>query len=168
MTDPFSILEVDDEQRDSALGLKGQKLSDVAQFCNTFPAIEMNFSVLGKPVVGEATDVVVHLNRDEEDEEEEGDEPTVYGRVCASLYPKAKKEAYWILIGDRATDTLLSIKRVALPKRALSTKLSVEFETPGKKGADCIPDERLLLGGCDQEFEMNVDVGSGDGSPEDN
>ena len=91
MTDPFSILEVDDEQRDSALGLKGQKLSDVAQFCNTFPAIEMNFSVLGKPVVGEATDVVVHLNRDEEDEEEEGDEPAVYGRVCASLYPKAKK-----------------------------------------------------------------------------
>ena len=112
--------------------LKGKELSDVAEFCNNFPAIEMQFKVLGEPRVSEAVQVVFHLQRDDEGDED-AEDASPYGRVCAPLYPKAKREAYWIVIGDREADRLLSIKRVVMSKRQLSVKLELEFETAGSK-----------------------------------
>ncbi|OTF82402.1 hypothetical protein BLA29_014801, partial [Euroglyphus maynei] len=68
-----------------------------------------------------------------------------------------REEGWWVVIGDTKTNTLISIKRISLQKKA---KVKLDFEAPAIPGhynymlyfmCDCYM-------GCDQEyrFELNV------------
>lgn len=48
-------------------------------------------------------------------------------QVCAPLYPKAKTEAWWVVVGDKKKNTLLAIKRVTLQRK---TRAKLEFAAP--------------------------------------
>lgn len=48
-------------------------------------------------------------------------------QVCAPLYPKSKTEAWWVVVGDKKTNSLLAIKRVTLQRK---TRAKLEFAAP--------------------------------------
>lgn len=52
-------------------------------------------------------------------------------QVCAPLYPKAKTEAWWVVVGDKKNNTLLAIKRVTLQRK---TRAKLEFAAPDEVG----------------------------------
>merc|ERR1739848_236908 len=92
----LDILTIDDDKRNDLLQLPDRKMIDVAEFCNTYPNIDVSYQVLDKEYVT-ATDpvqVLVNLERDIED-----DDIIDIGRVCAPRFPKSKQEGWWLVIG---------------------------------------------------------------------
>jgi pre-mRNA-splicing helicase BRR2 len=152
----LDILSLDDEVRNDLLRLPEEKMVDVATFCNNYPAnIEINFEVKDPDDVtaGNLVAIAVSIER-EADETEEYD---LLGQVSAPFYPKAKQEGWWIVVGDTKTNTLLSIKRVALQ---LTQKVLMEFIAPEEPGdynltLFCMSDSYL---GCDQEYSLPLSV----------
>ncbi|KAJ1439332.1 Sec63 Brl domain-containing protein [Ochromonadaceae sp. CCMP2298] len=159
----FDVLEMEDEVRNRVLQMGAAKLSDVATFCNAYPNIEVQYEmdIDGEVVAGDAVTMKVTLKREVDEEEDEVDTSTL-GVVVAPRYPTAKREGWWLVIGDVANNNLLSIKRVAL---ALGTTVKLEFPAPETPG-----DYNLVLYamcdsylGCDQEYEFNICVVPDDG-----
>ncbi len=97
------------------------QLADVARFCNRYPNIEVNYEVEGGESVaaGDAVAVNVTLSREDTDILD----GVGLGIVHAPLYPKAKTENWWLVVGDRKANSCLAIKRVTVEK---STTVSVE------------------------------------------
>ena len=96
---------------------------------------------------------------DEDDMEE--DELEDLGVVCAPLFPKSKRESWWIVIGDTSSNKLLSLKRISLKK---SQKVKLEFMAPDEAGdydltLFCMSDSYL---GCDQEYSVPLSVAIAD------
>jgi pre-mRNA-splicing helicase BRR2 len=162
---PFDIMDLEDDDRDKLLQLPERLLADVAQFCNSFPNVEMSYSVLESDDIatGDAVSVVVTLEKESDEEEKESStrkpEPA---KVVAPLFPKEKAEGWWLVVGSKSKNTLLAIKRVLLTARA-RTKL--EFLAPEEAGEH----ELVLLlmsdsyAGCDQEYTININVKEGGG-----
>jgi pre-mRNA-splicing helicase BRR2 len=91
----------------------------------------------------------------------EDEEISQLGTVSASLYPKVKKEGWWIVIGDTSTNTLYSLKRVTLQQ---SQNINLEFMAPDEAGdynltLFCMSDSYL---GCDQEYEVLLSIAAAD------
>ena len=96
--------------------------------------------------VGSTVAIVVHLER-------EG----AAAKVHAPFYPTFKDEGWWLLIGNANTNELFSIKRVSVGETA---KVRLEFDAPDTVGEQeytlyLMCDSYL---GCDQEYEISVDV----------
>eukprot|EP01137_Pigoraptor_chileana_P032324 Opistho-2@21526 len=147
----FELLELDEGDRNSVLKLTARQMQDVARFCNRYPNIELTYEIPGAEEgipskSAAAVNVVV---------EREDDEPEV-GPVIAPFYPGKKAEGWWVVLGDPATNKLVSIKRVTLQKRA-KVKLDFEAPNPGdyKYTLYFMCDSYL---GCDQEYEANLKV----------
>lgn len=163
----LDILSLDDDVRNDLLKLPDNKMGDVAMFCNSYPSIDVTFDVQDPDDVatGEPVEIFVTLERDidEDDMEEEEEE---LGVVTAPLFPKDKKEGWWVVIGDTETNTLYSLKRVALQK---SQEVRLEFLAPEEAGdynltLFCMSDSYL---GCDQELTVPLNVAVGEDSDED-
>jgi pre-mRNA-splicing helicase BRR2 len=164
----FDILSLDDEVRNDLLRLPDEKMADVAVFCNSYPNVDLSFEVIDADDVtaGDPVEVLVTLER-ELDEEEEMDEEELsqLGLVSAPLYPKEKREGWWIVIGDTSTNSLLSLKRVNLQR---SQKVKLEFMAPEEAGdynltIYCMSDSYL---GCDQEYSVPLSVAVGESDSE--
>lgn len=173
----FDIMELEDEDRNELLPLKPAQMAQVANWCNRYPNIDLTFEVEDADDIaaGDPVTVVVDLQRDldEDSDDEDGDkdmdgddkakaplEPVMAGR-----YPKRKDEGWWLVIGDTKSRKLMSVKRVPLQHAA---KVKLEFEAPDDMGK-----YKFLLYfmcdsymGCDQEYEINVDVKEGQSSEE--
>jgi pre-mRNA-splicing helicase BRR2 len=161
----FDILSLEDDVRNDLLRLPDDKMADVATFCNTYPNIEVKYTIedADEITAGDAVKLVVTLER-EMDEEEEVDEQEL-GKVVAPLFPGEKKEAWWVIVGDLATNTLFSIKRVNLQRRK---QLTLEFLAPEAAGdydltLFCMSDSYL---GCDQEYSVSLNVGAAESENE--
>jgi len=159
---------MEDEQRNEVLQLTPRQMADVAEFCNSYPNIEVEYKITDEDGLetGDAVQMVVTLERetDDDDEEEEEDAPkkksVVAYQVKAPRFPKTKTEGWWLVIGDSKRNSLLCIKRVALLEK---TKVRLDFVAPDEAG-----DYSLTLYlmcdsylGCDQEYEFKLSVAQG-------
>jgi pre-mRNA-splicing helicase BRR2 len=152
----FDILEMEDDVRESALGVDQQQMSDIALFCNAYPNIDVEYVVDAEEVSpGDVVTVSVILRRDvEEDDEEDID---ALGEVVSYRYSHKKRECWWLVVGDKATNTLLSIKRVSF---TAATKTKLKFNAPesqSKLTLYLISDSYI---GCDQEYPFDLKVGA--------
>ena len=80
--------------------------------------------------------------------------------VDAPRFPGRKDENWWLVVGDPSANALLAIKRIALQRRA---KAKLEFMAPevaGKKQLTLFLMCDSYMG-CDQEFEVELDVKPG-------
>jgi len=151
----LDILTIDDDVRNDLLRLPNEKMIDVAEFCNTYPNIDVNYQVQDEDDVTAAdpVQILVNLERDIED-----DDITDIGRVCAPKFPKSKQEGWWVVIGNIKTNEILSLKRTTIKMKQTVT---LEFIAPEEAG-----DYNLMLFlisdsyiGCDQEYSMSLNVG---------
>ena len=156
----LDILSLDDDVRNDLLQLSDEKMGDVAMFCNSYPSIDVAFEVHDPDDVatGEPVEITVTLERDID--EDDMDEDEELGIVSAPLFPKEKKEGWWIVVGDTQTNTLFSLKRVSLQA---SQKVKLEFLAPEEAGdynltLFCMSDSYL---GCDQELSVPLNVAVG-------
>jgi pre-mRNA-splicing helicase BRR2 len=146
----FDLLEAEDATRAAILaGLSERQMEDVARACNRYPNIEVAFEppAAGVPA-GEVVTLQVGLEREQEGE---------LGHVVAPRYPKAKEEAWWLVVGIPKRGQLAAIKRITLARKA---KVKLEFAAPADVGPQ---DLKLYLMcdsymGCDQEFDFVLNV----------
>jgi pre-mRNA-splicing helicase BRR2 len=111
----FDLLDMDEDVRNDVLQMSPHKLSDVALFCNAYPNIEVAYElgVDGDVAAGEAVTMKVSLSREGEDDESED---AALGVVVCPRYPAPKREGWWLVVGDAGSNSLLSIKRIALAR----------------------------------------------------
>jgi pre-mRNA-splicing helicase BRR2 len=159
----FDILSLEDNVRNDLLRLSNDRMAAVAVFCNSYPNVDVTFSVEdpGDLTAGDPVEIHVKLERDIDEQVMEDEEISQLGTVSASLYPKVKKEGWWIVIGDTSTNTLYSLKRVTLQQ---SQNINLEFMAPDEAGdynltLICMSDSYL---GCDQEYEVLLSIAAAD------
>jgi pre-mRNA-splicing helicase BRR2 len=161
------ILELEDDERDQLLKLNPSQMSDVARFCNAYPMIDFKFDIIDAEDVsaGAVVEVLVQLERDldDDDDDDEGPAAAATGapQVFAPHYPKGKTEGWWVVIGNTADHSLLSISRTAISGEKQRVKL--EFVAPDKMGkyelmVYLVSDAYLR---CDQEYPFTLDVKEG-------
>eukprot|EP00887_Chlorella_sp_A99_P002917 scaffold6.g2917.t1 len=166
----FDLMEMEDDARRELLQLSEPQLEDVARWCNRFPDISVSYELAGGPGVmaGEPVSLAVALERDG------GGEEGGPGPVDAPHYPGRKDENWWLVVGDPAGNGLLAIKRVALQASGAGmaggdavlrrAKVRLDFVAPATPGPAALTlffmcDSYL---GCDQEFELALDVVPGE------
>eukprot|EP01135_Chromosphaera_perkinsii_P009183 Nk52_evm18s1671 gene=Nk52_evmTU18s1671 len=166
----FDLMDLEDKDRMKLLGdgktkkgplTKGQ-LQEVARYCNRYPNIDVEHSVVDADNVQTGEDVAVKVNMTREDEDE------YPGPVIAPFFPVPKDEGWWLVIGDRKTKKLISIKRV--PLHSVSSKVTMKFECPGFEDesiteADVVYTLYFMSDsylGCDQEYEVELHVTKGE------
>ena len=131
---PLDILSVEDDVREKLLPFPSNQLSTIAAFCNGFPDINVDFSVNPQE---ETVDIVVTR-----------EEPAP--KVLAPFYPLEKTEQYWIVIGSKETNTLVSIKRITL---SLESKVKLSLDDSQDKFQLFVICDSYL--GCDLENDLN-------------
>ncbi|TPX36711.1 hypothetical protein SmJEL517_g01209 [Synchytrium microbalum] len=162
----YDLIEMDDDDRVNALQIDDRRLMEVARFTNRYPNIDVSFEVDEETVAqGGVVTGRVKLVREGDDNEEEATKKNEVGPVIAPFYPSRKDESWWLVVGDPRDKTLLWIKRTTLQWKA---DVKMEFVVPdgmpvGKAGL------QLFLmcdsySGCDQEFELKINVTEGEGS----
>jgi len=164
----FDILSLEDDVRNDLLRLPDEKMADVAIFCNSYPNVDVSFEVEDPDDVtaGDPVEIRVKLER-EIDEDMDDEELEQLGVVSAPLFPKEKREGWWIVIGDTSTNTLLSLKRVSLQQ---TQSIKLEFMAPEEAGdynltLFCMSDSYL---GCDQEYDVPLNVAVADSESDSN
>merc|ERR1712156_57769 len=147
----FDIMELENDVRERLLEMNKDdpKLADVAQFCNRYPNIEMEYSVMHKDSLSYGSPVNVEVRLEREDE--------VTGPVIAPFFPTKREEGWWVVIGDPKANSLLSIKRLTLQQKA---KFMLDFiaPKPGKYSFVLYFMSDSYLG-CDQEYKFSADIG---------
>ena len=163
----FDIMELKDSKRNDLLkSLSSSQMRDVAMYCNRYPNIDIEHSVRDPEEITTGAEVVVDVQITREDED---DYP---GPVIAPFFPIPKDEGWWLVIGDRKSKKLISIKRV--PLHSASAKVSMRFECPSFDDDEVteadveytlyfMSDSYL---GCDQEYEMELHVRRGESGSE--
>ena len=150
----YDLVDIeDDDKRAELLQMTDAQMGEVAEACNRYPNIEVNYEVVNADEVeaGDSVEMVVSLER-------EMDESDELGAVVAPRYPKKKdSESWWLVVGDVKRGTLSAIKRVNLGRKQ---KVKLEFQAPSDPGnveytLFFMCDSYL---GCDQEYEFSVDV----------
>ena len=76
------------------------------------------------------------------------------------MYFQKREEGWWLIIGDTKPNSLLSIKRLTLQKKA---KVSLDFvaPSPGKHTYTLFFMSDAYMG-CDQEYKFTIDVKEAD------
>lgn len=164
----FDILTLDDDVRNDLLRLPDDKMADVAVFCNNYPNVDVSFEIQDADDVaaGDPVTMVVKLEREIEEEEMDDEEVMQLGVVSAPLFPKEKREGWWIVVGDTKTNSLLSLKRISLQT---TQQVMLEFLAPEEAGdydltLFCMSDSYL---GCDQEYSIPLSVAVGESDDDD-
>lgn len=119
----FDLLDLDDNVRTGILKFPTEKLSDIAKFCNSYPAIEVSFEMTGNGKVesGSEQTIVVQVDRDITG----FDDMECVGRVVSQRFPSEKFENWWVVLGEPSSNVLLSIKRFTLIDHAKVSEATV-------------------------------------------
>lgn len=145
----FDVMEMEDDERNTLLGLNESQMADVARFCNRYPNIELGFDVLDRDKITSGQSVVIAVNLEREDE--------VVGPVLAPFFPQKREEGWWVVIGDPKANALVSIKRQTLQQKA---KVKLDFAAPTTPGQHSYTIYFMSdsYTGCDQEYKFTIDV----------
>ncbi|CDS42389.1 U5 small nuclear ribonucleoprotein 200 kDa [Echinococcus multilocularis] len=156
----FDLMELEDSARAQLLeGLSQAEVADVARFCNRYPDVEVNYELTGPngPITsktqvksGDTISVNVSVERDEANA----------GPVLAPFFPQKREEAWWLVIGEVKTNSLIAIKRLTLAK---SIKVRLELTVPASAQGGGKHEYTLFFMsdaymGCDQEYRFTLDV----------
>lgn len=114
----FDLTDLEDEDRNSVLGMTEHQLADVARFCNRYPNVALDYKVLDaeEASTGNPVYLTVSLDRDEDEPDD-----TVVGPVIAPYFPQRKEEAWWLVIGQPGKNQYVK----------MSCEGWVRMETPG-------------------------------------
>ena len=151
----MDILEMEDDARRELLQLPDAQMTQVAQFCNSFPDIEVSYQVEDADNI--KTSDIVEMKVTLEREVDEDDDMSQVGKVVALHYPNPKREGWWLVVGDVKANSLLSIKRITLRQKA---EVTLEFPAPSEVGTHgytlyFMCDSYLHV---DQEYKFEVEV----------
>lgn len=154
ITDIYELINSDDDIKDELLkGLSENEKSSIANFCNLFPILEVNYDIDLKKIykINDLVELNINIDRDISD-----DGPIGY--VHSNYLPFEKEESWWFVIGIKKLNLLLSIKKLSLLKQMNTVK--VNFELPDKPGTYdivmyLVSDSYI---GCDQEYEFAMVV----------
>jgi pre-mRNA-splicing helicase BRR2 len=159
--DICDLMNMDDDERKDLLKLNDNQIMEVAKVCNRYPVIEMKVTLIQKNIElieeqslnrlepKENFEVFITLNRDWDSNS--------LPPVLSLYYPSEKEEAWWLIVGESLSNSLLSIKRFNFVKEfKLSFKLTAP-ETEGKYAYKffLISDSWV---GCDQEEKIEFNV----------
>jgi len=148
----FDMSDMEPDDRIKLLDMTNEQLQDVAEFCNSYPSINVDYTVKDEDnlVQGKPIKVVVELEREDSE---------VYS-VQAPFFPYKRQEGWWLMIGDQKSGSLICIRRLTLQTKA---KVDLQFKVVdvGKHNYTLyfINDSYM---GCDQEFQLNLNVQSDD------
>jgi pre-mRNA-splicing helicase BRR2 len=143
----FDVLDMEDKERETLLGMTGDKIKDIIEYAEAFPDIELEYDVSAKEAeCEEAVQVQVVLERKSTGNPHQ---------VRSQVYPGQKSEVWWLCVGDTENNELLAIKRVNLLQK---TKSLVEFSAPPRVGQHTLTlyfmcDSYL---GADQEYTFDL------------
>jgi len=159
----FDILTLEDDVRNDLLRLPDSKMADVAVFCNNYPNIDVSFDVEdpNEITTNETIRIKVVLERDTDEDDADEEDISKLGIVSAPLFPSEKRESWWLVVGDLAKNSLLSLKRVSLQQKQ---KVVLECAAPDEAGDHtlklfCMSDSYM---GCDQEFDVKINIAVGE------
>lgn len=149
----YDIMALEDDERDQLLaGLSDSQVSDVAEFVNNYPNLEVTYKLdLKTPLeVGKPREISIKIERDEE--------PTTLD-VVSSRYHLPKQENWWVVVGEPKTRRLYGIKKMALRNKVENVKMDLVIPESGKHDLDiwCICDSYI---DADKQVEVkgvNVD-----------
>ncbi|EEQ98855.1 u520, putative [Perkinsus marinus ATCC 50983] len=152
--DVLDILDLDDDKRNKLFrDLSESQVAEVAQACNQFPSINMEYKI-NKSKDGKTVTIPVVLERD-------GDLGVIdktagFVPVYAKYYPGEKEESWWLVAGMK--DSLVAIRRVTINKAQVKAKLQFRLpEKPGKYNYTlCLMSDSFM--GADHEYEVEVTV----------
>jgi pre-mRNA-splicing helicase BRR2 len=150
---PFSrapAQELEDSERKQLLStFKPSQLADVARMCNHYPSVDLAYEVEDEDELTSGDSVVINvtLARDADGA----------ARVHSPRFPKPRDEGWWLVVGEAATNSLVSIKRVSLQQKA-AVKLDFVAPAAGEHVYTLyfMCDSYL---GCDQEYELKLNIG---------
>lgn len=165
-----SFLEMEEQDRNSLLkGFSEEQVQDIAKVCNQFPIYDVMYRVAGVNevikeneficsnenediksnssitfVVGDVVTLEIKLTRDIETS---SDSVLVYSNTL----PVEKEEIWWVIVGDRSNNKLLSIKKFKYSKEKI-VDLKVNLVEEGDFNLSIIITSDSWIG-CDFEEE---------------
>lgn len=154
INDIADLMNMENDDRSNLLQMRDEEITEVAKVCNRYPLIDMKVNVV-------APEDNLNFNPEEEIEIkislERDFEGTVLTPVHSPFYHSEKEEAWWLIVGDPISNTLLSIKRFTFVK---NFNLSFKINAPEKNGTYSYNVYLLCDSwiGCDQEEEISFNV----------
>lgn len=156
----YDIADLEDDKRAKLLQMSDRQLARVAKFVNSYPNVEVSYSIADASSLTSTEPVVINVTLEREADPEDPDDQV----ADAALFPHKKMVSWWIVVGDAASKTLYAIKKVTIKER-LESKL--EFNLP--QGSHQL---KLYLmcdsyAGADQDFDLErLQVAEGEESEE--
>ncbi|CUS22555.1 LAQU0S06e00716g1_1 [Lachancea quebecensis] len=146
----YDVMALEDEEREGLLKFDNDELNTIADFVNTYPNIELTYSIdLTKPLkAGRPFKVSVTLTRDEEAESLD---------VVAHRFPYSRKENWWIVAGEASNRELFCIKKVSQAAEVREYELEVTIHEQGRHVLTlwCVSDSYV---DADKEVSIELDI----------
>jgi len=155
INDISDFMNMEDDQRKKLLkNMNDKQIMDIAKVCNRYPIsidmkVEFNHGNVNDINAGENIEININLERDYD--------ANSLTPVPSSYYHLEKEEAWWLIVGDKTTNTLLNIKRFTFVKDFKIAFKLIAPELSGKYAYNIflICDSWV---GCDQEEEHTFTI----------
>ena len=129
------------DQKTRQKALKGKDIDKIAEACNRYPALNLEYT-LGQQEDDEM-EITVKLSRDE---------PLERDFVIANYYPQDKEQFWWVIVGDKKSNKVLTTKRTLVHEKA-ELNLSFQVGDCTKIAVYALCDSYV---GCDQAEEVQL------------
>ena len=151
VTNLDDFFELEDKDREKALrGLTQPQVEEIAEYANRYPSVVLEATLdpnHNTIKVGDSVDIKLNVERDNLDEED----LTLSSVKTVNNLIQEKSEFWWVVIGDKARNLLLAVKKVQF-LHTMEKTFSVDLEKEGKYNLSVflICDSYL---GCDNEVQ---------------
>ena len=161
--DIVDFMNMDDALRQKILKISQSQMTSIAEVCNRYPNIEMEFEVDQERFEDGATvEFQITIKRPDIEEQEELE---VFSKpVCAQYYPGSKEEQWWVIIGRPKLNKIYAIKKISNFKAVSQLNMKMNFVAKRE-----LPEDTKMIEfkvylicdsyiGCDQEDTLRIDL----------